>query len=210
MYEFYDTQKYDFPKRVNCCVPICCRGFTGPMGATGITGPTGATGITGPTGATGITGPTGATGITGPTGATGPTGELPNDAFASFSVIQAQFTTGTQIPLFPDITDVTGNITATDTTHITLAPGYYLVAYNVSAIFRTANYMQITPSYNGVPRLDTGVYFATSTNGSSACGSSHFIIYAPAQTVFTLTYSGSSNADEGQVNLTFYKLRKNL
>lgn len=68
--------------------------------------------------------------------------------------------------------------------------------------------MQITPSYNGTSHLETGVYFATGTNGSSACGSAHFIIYAPSQTEFSLTYSGASNATDGEITLTFLKLRR--
>ena len=52
--------------------------------------------------------------------------------------------------------------------------------------------MQVTPSYNGTAHLETGVYFATNADGSSACGSSHFIIRAPASTILTLNYSGSA------------------
>ena len=37
-----------------------------------------------------------------------------------------------------------------------------------------------------------GVYFATSADGSSACGSAHFIVRAPASTILTLNYSGSA------------------
>ena len=194
-------------------------GPTGPTGATGNAGPTGPTGATGdagptgPTGATGNTGPagpTGATGDTGPTGPTGAAGETPDDVFASFSAFQLPLTVGSLIPLFPDISDPTGNIAAADTEHINLSPGYYLVSYKVSAVFRTANYMQITPSYNGTSHLDTGIYFATSTNGSSVCGSTPLIIRVPAQTQFSLTYSGSGNAVDGQVNITFLRLRRPL
>ncbi len=227
--------KYYLPMHSNysCCYPNClrvchCVGFTGATGPTGPTGPTGSTGVTGPagligptgvtgppgpigpTGGTGATGPTGPAGPPGPTGVTGPTGAIPDDIFASFSIIQLPLTVGSLIPLFPDVSDPTGHIVATDPTHITLAPGYYLVSYKVSAIFRTANYMQITPSYNGSAHLDTGIYFATSTNGSSACGSAFLIIRAPAQTVFTLTFSGSGNAYDGQVNLTILRLRRPL
>ena len=185
-------------------------GPTGPTGPSGATGSLGPTGPTGPTGATGALGPTGPTGPTGATGSTGSAGEVPDDVFASFSVFQLPLTVGSLITLFPEISDPTGTIVATDTEHITLAPGYYLVSYKVSAIFRTANYMQITPSYNGSAHLDTGIYFATSTSGSSACGSTPFIIRVPSETVFTLTYSGSGNAADGQVNLTFLRLRRPL
>lgn len=188
-------------------------GATGSAGVPGITGPTGPTGITGatgPTGSTGATGPTGATGATGPTGATGSTGAVPDDSFASYFAFQQPLTVGTLITLFPAVTDITGNITQSDSEHITLQPGYYLVSYKVSAVFSTANYMQITPSYNGSPHIENGIYFATTTNGSSACGSAFFIIHATSETQFSLNYSGSGNATDGEVNITFLKLKRTV
>ena len=194
-------------------------GPTGPTGATGEEGPTGPTGPPGPTGATGEGGPTGPTGPTGPagergeagaTGPTGPTGTVPDDVFASFVNTQYPLVRGSLITLFPDVTDPTGNIVATDLQNITLAPGYYLFSYKVSAIFRTPNYMQVTPSYNGTSHLETGIYFATSADGSSACGSAFFIVRAPTQTVFSLSYSGSADAQDGEINLTILKLRREL
>ena len=193
-------------------------GITGPTGATGVTGPigiTGPTGATGATGPTGITGPTGATGATGPTGITGPTGAtgadgiVPDDVFASFNNYQAQFTVGNPLSLFPDVTDPTGQITLIDTQRISLEPGYYLVSCKVSAVFSSANYMQVTPSYNGTAHLETGIYFATQQPGS-VCGSSFIIINAPVQTTLFFTYSGSANARDGEVNLTILKLRRAL
>ena len=175
------------------------------MGATGATGPAGLMGLAG---ATGPTGPAGETGQSGPTGATGPTGTVPDESFASFINTQYPLVSGNPIIMFPDITDTTGNITSPSVDRVTLAPGYYLVSYSVSGIFRTASYMQVTPSYNGMAHLETGVYFATSTNGSSACGSAHFIIYAPSQTDFSLTFTGSSSATDGALTLTFLKLRR--
>lgn len=183
-------------------------GATGPQGNTGPTGPTGATGAMGNTGPTGATGPQGNTGPTGVTGATGANGEPSLNAFASFVAFQLPLVQSTQILLFPDVTDDTGNITQSSETTITLQPGYYLVSYKVSAVFRTANYMQVTPFYNGTAHLEYGIYFATTTNGSSATGSAHFIIYAPTETQFSLTYSGSADAQDGEVNLTFLKLNR--
>lgn len=185
-------------------------GLAGVPGITGPTGPAGITGATGPTGSTGATGPTGVTGATGPTGATGSTGEVPDDSFASYFAFQQPLTVGTLITLFPAVTDITGNITQSDSEHITLQPGYYLVSYKVSAVFSTANYMQITPSYNGSPHIENGIYFATTTNGSSACGSAFFIIHATSETQFSLNYSGSGNATDGEVNITFLKLKRTV
>lgn len=130
--------------------------------------------------------------------------------FASFINTQYPLTNGTLIPLFPDVTDPTGAITQTSLEEISLESGYYLISYKVSALFRTPNYMQITPSYNGSAHLETGIYFATSADGSSACGSAFLILRAPAPTTFTLTYTGSANATDGEINLTILKLRRPL
>ena len=94
--------------------------------------------------------------------------------------------------------------------HVQLAPGDYLVSYSVSAIFNDPSYMQVTPFYNGTAHLETGVYFATSADGSSACGSAHFVLEAPAPTAFTLTYNGPVEGIEGTMTLTFLKLRRAL
>ena len=118
------------------------------------------------------------------------------------------FTDNNLLTLVPSVNDPTGNITETDLTHVALKAGYYLVSYSVSAVLRDPGYMQVTPSYNGISHLETGVYFATSTDGSSVNGSAHFILVAPSDTVFTLNYDGPVDAIEGTVNLTFLKLRR--
>ena len=182
-------------------------GATGSSGATGPAGPMGTAGEVGPTGATGPTGPAGAAGEVGPTGATGPAGVAPPDAFASFIDYEDLFTSGDRITLFPSVPDPTGNITESTLTEVSLTAGYYLVTYSVSAILRDPNYIQVTPFYNGTAHLETGVYFATTANGSSAVGASSFILYAPEATVFSLTYNGPEDAREGTATLTFLKLR---
>ena len=128
--------------------------------------------------------------------------------FASFIGSSELFTNGSQLLLFPAVTDPTGTIGESDLMHIQLAAGSYLVSYSVSAIFNDPGYMQVTPFYNGASHLETGVYFATIADGSSACGSAHFILEAPAATTFSLTYSGPLDAREGTVTLTFLKLRR--
>ena len=142
------------------------------------------------------------------TGPTGPEGTVPDDVFASFANTQYTFSSGNLITLYPDVTDPTGNIVSLDTERIALQPGYYLVSYRVSGLFRTPNYMQVTPYYNNIPHLAFGIYFATNANGSGACGSAFLVLHAPAATVFTLTYTGSGDVVEGDVNLTFLKLRR--
>ena len=183
-------------------------GATGEKGDTGATGAKGAIGEKGDTGATGATGATGEKGDTGATGATGADGAPSFNSFASFYAYQKLLNQGTQIPFIQDVPDTTGNIEQTSDSVITLQPGYYLVSYKVSAIFQTANYMQVTPSYNGTSQLQYGIYFATTTNGSSATGSSFFIINAPSVTQLFFTYSGSANARDGEVNITILKLNR--
>ena len=190
--------------------PAGAQGPEGPQGPAGEQGPEGPQGPAGAQGPEGPQGPAGATGPQGPTGATGPAGTAPEQSFASFINTQYPLTQNTLIELFPDVSDSTGNIVQTDQQHISLAPGYYLVSYKVSAVFASPNYMQVTPSYNGTSHLETGIYFATSANGSSAAGSAFFIIRAPASTVFSLNYSGSSDAREGEINLTFLKLNRDI
>lgn len=185
-------------------------GSVGPTGASGPTGPTGPTGAAGPQGQDGATGPAGPQGLSGATGPTGPAGAVPEDIFASFIGSSELFTDGNQLLLFPSVEDVTGNITESDVQHVQLSAGYYLVSYSVSAIFTDPSYMQVTPFYNGRAHLETGVYFATTADGSSACGSAHFILVATAPTTFTLTYSGPLDAREGTVTLTFLKLRRSI
>ncbi len=192
------------------------QGEPGPTGATGATGPqgepgpTGATGPTGPQGEPGLTGATGATGPQGepgPTGATGATGTVPADSAASYYNFQARFTSGEQIPLFPQYTDPQGNITQSNASTLSLTAGNYLVSYKVSVTLSQPGYIQVTPSWGGTPHLEDGVYFATTANGSSAVGSAHFIIQAPSPTTFFLSYSGA-DASNGEVNLTLLRLRE--
>ncbi len=182
-------------------------GPTGPTGAAGAVGPRGRTGPTGAQGPAGAAGPAGATGPTGATGNTGPTGAAPLDSFASFASYNDQFTDDTLLALYPVVADPTGQITESDLRHVQLAPGSYLVTYKVSALFSTPNYMQVTPYYNGQAHLETGIYFATTANGSTTSGASTFILVAPTATTFTLSYSGSATARDGQIDMTILKLR---
>ena len=130
--------------------------------------------------------------------------------FASFINTQYLLIKGTTISLFQDIPDPSGNITLTNNQQVNLTAGYYLISYKVSAVFPTPNYMQVTPFYNGTAHLETGIYFATSANGSSACGSAYIILRAPTDTTFLLNYNGSADAREGEINVTIVKLRRSL
>ncbi|MBS6645278.1 MAG: collagen-like protein [Clostridiaceae bacterium] len=183
------------------------QGVTGAAGAIGATGPTGITGAAGPTGATGAAGPTGATGITGPTG---PTGPEPNDIFASFKNFSQSPEDGTLLPLYPVVVDPTGQIITQDNQRILLAPGYYLISYQVSGFFREKGYLQITPYYNNAAHLDEGIYFMTGEGTGSADGSAYLIIETAVGTTFSLTFNSSVSVTEVQTTMTILKLRRPL
>ena len=76
------------------------------------------------------------------------------------------------------VADITDNIVLTDSTHITLQPGFYSIFYEVSVLYSGTTYMQITPSYNGSSHIEYGIYFMTGPDRSSAFGSVSFIIEA--------------------------------
>ncbi len=212
----------------NChCSDCCCeRGPTGPMGPAGVTGPAGPigpkgmTGATGPAGAVGPAGKTGAegpagpkgdtgkTGPAGPAGATGPAGKAPDNVFASFASYAIPLTNGSRIPLDPQVSDPTGQISYNGPSNIILEPGYYLISYGVSAILRTAGYIQVTPFYNSAAHIEKGIYFKTGSDSSSAAGSIYFILYVPSQTVFNLTFNSPVTATDGEISLTVLQLRR--
>lgn len=164
----------------------------------------------GPTGPTGAIGPTGANGVTGPIGPTGATGAAPDDVFAAFATFAVPFTDAAQIPLGTVTADPTGQIVLTDTTRITLAPGYYLISYHVSALMAAPGYMQITPYYNDASHIEYGIYFKTGTNLTSAYGSNSIIIEVPAETRFSLTYNSNVTSTEGTATITVLKLNRSL
>lgn len=134
--------------------------------------------------------------------------QLSDDVFASFANFAAIFTSGSRIGLFPVVTDPTGQIERNDENQIQLAAGYYLISYKVSVVFDDRNYMQITPSYNGAPHLEYGIYFQTGDGRGSAAGSAHLILHAPEDTLFSLNYNGSATGYEGSVNVTIVKLNR--
>lgn len=70
--------------------------------------------------------------------------------------------------------------------------------------------MQITPSYNGRPRLELGIYFKTGTNQTSAYGSNSIIIEVPSRTLFSLTYNSDTASTEGAATVAIVKLNREI
>nr|WP_271988839.1 collagen-like protein [Flavonifractor plautii] len=189
-------------------------GATGPQGPQGATGPTGPQGLPGPAGATGPQGPQGAAGPTGPqgtpgaTGPTGPAGGPGEDVFASYYSDVRSVPNNGQIPLYELLNDPTGNITLSGTQQLRLQPGYYRVSYSVSAILEAPGYLQITPAFGGLARIDLGIYFRTSGNSSTANGARTFTFYTSEATNFSLTYSSDVSGRSVQTTLDIEKLNR--
>ena len=192
-------------------------GVTGPIGPAGNPGPTGPQGLPGITGATGATGPqgtpgpTGATGITGSPGSTGPTGPegpVPDDIFASFINFGAVFDNAALIPMGQSMVDPTGNIVLSEPTRVTLAPGFYKIDYEVSALTMTPTFIQVTPFYNGAAHIEFVIYFMTAVERSSAFGAVSMIIEVPSATPFTLTFNTAGTVRECTLTMTIVKLRR--
>ena len=189
-------------------------GPTGPTGATGEMGPRGMQGLTGPIGPAGQQGPTGAQGIagvTGPTGPRGPEGIVPEDIFASFINFAAVFQDAQLIPMGIQTADSTGNIVLNNSTRIELKPGFYWIDYEVSCLVKGANFIQVTPFYNGATHLEYGIYYMTSSESrSSAFGAVSMILEVPSDTMFSLTFNSSGEVTECTLTLTILKLRRTL
>ena len=194
--------------------PAGATGPQGPQGAAGPTGPQGAAGATGPTGPQGIrgmdgtAGPTGPQGTPGATGPTGPAGGPGEDVFASYYSDVRSVPNNGQIPLYELLNDPTGNITLSGTQQLRLQPGYYRVSYSVSAILEAPGYLQITPAFGGLARIDLGIYFRTSGNSSTANGARTFTFYTSEATNFSLTYSSDVSGRSVQTTLDIEKLNR--
>ena len=190
--------------------PTGATGSIGPTGAAGPAGVTGATGSIGPTGAAGPAGVTGATGPTGPTGAAGPTGPtgITTQAFASYANYGERYVDAAQIPLYPVITDTTGNITEASQTAITLNPGYYHITFQVSMLLATPGYAQITPFYDGAPHIEFGIYAKTGDNNVTAAGSTTVIVGITSRSNFSLTFNSPVTNSEAQLTLSIVKMER--
>lgn len=153
-------------------------------------------------------------GATGPPGPPGPEPSIPDDVFASFNNFAHAPADATLLPLDPAVSDPTGQIVSTDGSRITLAAGYYLIAYQVSGLFSAPGYFQVTPFYNNASAIINGVYFMvgnwTGEGRFSGSGSVNFIIHVPAQTQFSLTFNSNTAVREFQTTITFLKLRRTV
>ena len=182
------------------------QGEPGPQGPQGEPGPQGPQGEPGPQGPQGEPGPQGPQGEPGPQGPQGPQGEPGVPASASFVTYEVVFQTGQPVAFAAGVPDTSGNIALSGGTNIVLQPGKYAVWYSVSAVLDNAGYMQVTPSYNGQPHIEYGVYFRTAAALSSASGAAALLIDVPQQTNFTLSYNSNTTDRSGAANVVICKL----
>ncbi|HIU36200.1 MAG TPA: collagen-like protein [Candidatus Fimenecus excrementigallinarum] len=182
------------------------QGEPGPQGSQGEPGPQGPQGEPGPQGPQGEPGPQGPQGEPGPQGPQGPQGEPGVPASASFVTYEVVFQTGQPVAFAAGVPDTSGNIALSGGTNIVLQPGKYAVWYSVSAVLDNAGYMQVTPSYNGQPHIEYGVYFRTAAALSSASGAAALLIDVPQQTNFTLSYNSNTTDRSGAANVVICKL----
>lgn len=138
----------------------------------------------------------------------GEPGNTAKESFASFFNYGTLFNNGSQLPFYPVVTDITGQIVQVSQEQISLEAGYYLVSYHVSAILSDAGYMQITPFYSSTSHLELGIYFLTPEGRSTANGSNTIIIYIPEKTNFTLTYNSNVSSRDGAATLSILKLQR--
>lgn len=121
-----------------------------------------------------------------------------------------QWNNGQRIPVGVMVSDTTEHIVLTDSTRISLAPGYYYISYQISYILSDVGYMQITPAYNGTSHIEYGIYFWVATAGSSAVGSSSFIVEVPQTTTLSLYYNSNTRGREGTVTMVIFKLNRSV
>lgn len=125
--ECYSTKIYSNPCNGSCsCACSCgCGSNVGPAGPMGLQGPAG------PQGPQGVQGPPGPAGATGATGAAGATATNQN-AMLYQSAAQS-VTAGDALTLGTNQINSIGDIAASGTTGVTLAPGQYLVTFAADA-----------------------------------------------------------------------------
>lgn len=179
------------------------RGEEGRQGATGAMGMQGPQGVQGPQGTPGATGATGERGEIGPTG---PTGSLSSQSFAGVTTFANVFTNNIQLPLPIYFPDTTGNIVSGGATSIELAPGVYMIHYEVSCLLQTPSFIQIIPFYNGANHGEHGAYDNTFHNSQNAQVARTFLLRVTTLTAFSLGFGSGSRGTDGECHVTILKL----
>ena len=186
--------------------PMGPRGEPGPPGCQGERGETGPQGVTGPQGPQGATGPMGPRGEPGTRGPAGPPGYPQNCIFASFLGQELLLSQKANLPLKPEIPDITQNITLCDPGSVVLAPGYYAVSYYISAATKRHGFIKLTPVFNGRKQAAYTAYAETSKRKQILVITRYFIIAVPDGSTLSFAWHSSSGVSPVNMNLSIEKL----
>lgn len=165
----------------------CCS-CTGPAGPMGPQGPVGPQGVQGPAGPQGPQGERGETGPQGPAGTT-----ATNENAMLYNTDAQTIAAGGTLSLPANSINSTGNITASGTTGVTLAPGQYLVTFVSDANVAAAGTLGAALELGG-----TALPYAVTAETQDAAGADRITLTAivtptTAQPLTVINSSGSSN-----------------
>lgn len=211
-----DECKGMFPEEISgvlCCPgecgepgPMGPRGEPGPPGCPGECGEPGPQGVTGPQGPQGVTGPMGPRGEPGPRGPAGPPGYPQNSIFASFSGKELILPESASLPLKTEIPDITRNISLYSSSSVSLAPGYYIISYYVSAVMKKRGSIKLTPVFNDRRQTMYTARGETENRKGILELTRNFIAEIPIGTTLFLEWSSSVGASRVNMYLSIEKL----
>ena len=186
--------------------PMGPRGEPGPPGSPGERGETGPQGVTGPQGPQGVTGPMGPKGEPGARGPAGPSGYPQNSIFASFAGRELTMSENTTLPLKPDITDITQNISLCNDDSAVLTPGFYAISYYISAETKRHGFIELTPIFNDNKQTQYTTYTEAARRKEILTISRHFIIEIPFGSTLSFEWRSSEEVSKINMNLSIEKL----
>ena len=211
-----DECKGMFPEEISgvlCCPgecgepgPMGPRGEPGPPGCPGECGEPGPQGVTGPQGPQGVTGPMGPRGEPGPRGPAGPPGYPQNSIFASFSGKELILPESASLPLKTEIPDITRNISLYSSSSVSLAPGYYIISYYVSAVMKKRGSIKLTPVFNDRRQTMYTARGETENRKGILELTRNFIAEIPIGTTLFLEWSSSVGTSRVNMYLSIEKL----
>lgn len=186
--------------------PMGPRGEPGPPGCRGERGETGPQGVTGPQGPQGATGPMGPRGDPGERGPAGPPGYPQNSIFASFLGQDLMMPERALVPLKLEIPDITQNISLCDQCAISLAPGYYVISYYLTAVIKRHCFIKITPV---LQKQKLAVYAAcaeAAKRKEMLVMSRYFIVRVPSHSTLSFAWQSNENTYHIHMDLSIEKL----
>ena len=186
--------------------PMGPRGEPGPPGCPGECGEPGPQGVTGPQGPQGVTGPMGPRGEPGPRGPAGPPGYPQNSIFASFSGKELILPESASLPLKTEIPDITRNISLYSSSSVSLAPGYYIISYYVSAVMKKRGSIKLTPVFNDRRQTMYTARGETENRKGILELTRNFIAEIPIGTTLFLEWSSSVGTSRVNMYLSIEKL----